>query len=156
MGIKIVSENRKAWHDYHILDKFEAGLILRGSEVKSMRLGQCQLKDSYIDFHNGELFLINMHISEYKQSSYNNHTPERRRKLLMNRSEIDKMYARIREKGFTCVPLKVYFKEGWAKVEIALVKGKKDFDKREDIKKRDASRSLAQTMKKSRSGSSRD
>lgn len=150
MGIKIISENRKARHDYHILDTFEAGLALRGSEVKSLRMGQCQLKDSYVDFHNGELFLINMHISEYKWSSYNNHIPERRRKLLMNRSEIDKMYARIREKGFTCVPLKLYFKQGWAKVEIALVKGKKDFDKRQDIKTRDVNRSLAQTKRRDR------
>lgn len=150
MGIKIISENRKARHDYHILDTFEAGIALRGSEVKSLRMGQCQLKDSYVDFHNGELFLINMHISEYKWSSYNNHTPERRRKLLMNRSEIDKMYARIREKGFTCVPLKIYFKQGWAKVEIALVKGKKDFDKRQDIKTRDVNRNLAQSKRRDR------
>lgn len=150
MGIKIISENRKARHDYHILDTFEAGLELRGSEVKSLRLGQCQLKDSYIDLHNGELFLINMHISEYKWSSYNNHAPERRRKLLMKRSEIDKLYGRIREKGFSCVPLKLYFKEGWAKCEIALVKGKKDFDKREDIKTRDANRELARSRRHSR------
>jgi SsrA-binding protein len=156
MGIKIISENRKARFDYHILDTYEAGIVLRGSEVKSMRAGQCQLKDSYVDFHNGELFLINMHISEYKQSSYNNHVPERRRKLLMSRSEINKMYARIREKGFTCVPLKIYFKEGWAKVEVALVKSKKDFDKRDVIKTRDVNRNLAQTMRKSRSSSSKD
>jgi SsrA-binding protein len=156
MGIKIISENRKARFDYHILDTYEAGIVLRGSEVKSMRAGQCQLKDSYVDFHNGELFLINMHISEYKQSSYNNPVPERRRKLLMSRSEINKMYARIREKGFTCVPLKIYFKEGWAKVEVALVKSKKDFDKRDVIKTRDVNRNLAQTMRKSRSSSSKD
>jgi SsrA-binding protein len=150
MGIKIVSENRKARFDFHILDRYEAGLELRGSEVKALRLGQCQLKDSYVDFHNNELFLINMHISEYKWSSYNNHAPERRRRLLLNRSEINKLYTAMKEKGFTCVPLKLYFKEGWAKVEIALAKGKKSFDKRDDIKKRDVSRNLAQTMRRSR------
>jgi SsrA-binding protein len=150
MGIKIVTENRKAWHDYHIMDRYEAGLELRGSEVKALRLGQCQLKDSYVDFHNGELFVLNVHISEYKSSSYNNHTPERRRKLLLNRNEIDKLYGQIREKGFTCIPLKVYFKEGWAKIEIALAKGKKDFDKREAIKTRDVKKELAQRTRKSR------
>ena len=150
MGIKIISENRKARHDYHILDSYEAGLQLRGSEVKALRLGQCQLKDSYCDFHNDELFLVNMHISEYKWSTYNNHQPERRRKLLLNRDELNKLYGRIREKGFSCVPLKIYFKEGWAKVEIALVKGKKEYDKRETIKTRDESRRLAQAFRKSR------
>ncbi len=150
MGIKIISENRKARHDYHILDTWEAGLQLMGSEVKALRLGMCQLKDSYVDFHNGELFVINVHISEYKSSSYNNHVPERRRKLLLNRKEIEKLYAQIREKGFTCIPLKMYFKEGWAKLEIALAKGKKEFDKREAIKKRDVKKELAQRTRKSR------
>ncbi len=145
-----MAENRKARHDYQILDTLEAGLALRGSEVKALRNGQCQLKDSYVDFHNGELFVINVHISEYKASSYNNHTPERRRKLLLNRKELDKLYGQIREKGFTCIPLKVYFKEGWAKIEIALAKGKKNYDKREDIKKRDVTRNLAQSVRKSR------
>lgn len=150
MGIKIVSENRKARHDFHIFDKYEAGLELRGSEVKALRLGQCQLKDAYVDFHNGELYLINVHISEYKWSSYNNHQPERRRKLLMKRGEIDKLYGQIKEKGFTCVPLKMYFKDGWAKVEIALAKGKKSHDKRDDIKTRDVNRRMDQALRRSR------
>lgn len=150
MGIKIVAENRKSRHDFHIFDKYEAGLELRGSEVKALRLGQCQLKDAYVDFHNGELYLINVHISEYKWSSYNNHQPERRRKLLMKRGEIDKLYGQIREKGFTCVPLKLYFKDGWAKVEIALAKGKKTYDKRHDIKTRDVNRRMDQARRHSR------
>lgn len=150
MGIKIIAENRKARHDYHILDSLEAGIELRGSEVKSLRLGQCQLKDSYCDFHNGELFLVNMHISEYKYSSYNNHQPERRRKLLLHKEQINKLYSQIREKGFSCVPLKLYLKEGWVKVEIALVKGKKAYDKRDDIKKRDVQRELAQRTRHDR------
>lgn len=150
MGIKIISENRKAWHDYHILDKYEAGLELRGSEVKALRLGMCQLKDSHVDFHNGELFVHNVNIAEYRSSSYNNHSPERRRKLLLSRKELDKLYGAIREKGFTCIPLKVYFKEGWAKMEIALAKGKKDHDKRDAIKTRDVKREMAQSARKSR------
>src|SRR4051812_44843752 len=108
MGIKIISENRKARHDYSILETLEAGLVLRGSEVKSLRDGSCQLKDSYVAFVGTEAFLQNAHISVYKASSYNNHEPERRRKLLLNKRELLKLHSAIQEKGLTCVPLKVY------------------------------------------------
>ena len=150
MGIKIISENRKARHDYTILDTYEAGLVLTGSEVKSLRAGQVQLKDSYVIFKNDELWLLNTHISPYSASSYNNHEPERLRKLLLHRREIDKIIGQFKEKGLTMVPLKMYFKEGRAKVEVALVKGKKTIDKREDIKKRDVKRQMDQ-LKRTRS-----
>jgi SsrA-binding protein len=147
MGIKIISQNRKAFHDYHILEAFEAGMQLFGSEVKSLRAGNVQLKDSYVVFKRGELFLINCHISGYKDASYNDHVPERERKLLLHRSEIDTIIANIKERGVTAVPLKIYFKKGFAKIELALVKGKKTHDKREDLKKRDAKRTLDQARK---------
>ena len=150
MSILIISENKKARFDYHIIETFEAGLQLTGSEVKSMRSRQAQLKDSYVSFVGNEAFLQNAHISEYKNSSYNNHAPERLRKLLMHRSEIDEIYAALRERGLSCVPLKLYFKEGRAKVEIALVKGKKAHDKREAIKKRDVSAELRASQQRSR------
>ncbi len=155
MSILIISENKKARFDYHIIETFEAGLQLTGSEVKSMRARQAQLKDSYVSFVGNEAFLQNAHISEYKNSSYNNHAPERLRKLLMHRSEIDEIYAALRERGLSCVPLKLYFKEGRAKVEIALVKGKKAHDKREAIKKRDVSAELRASQQRSRRGSER-
>ncbi|MGE3972940.1 MAG: SsrA-binding protein SmpB [Bdellovibrionales bacterium] len=147
-GIKIVTENRKARHDYMIMDKHEAGMVLTGSEVKSLRAGQCQLKDSYVVFQNGEMYLQNAHISEYKASSYNNHTPERKRKLLMHVQEIRKLDSKTQEKGLTLIPLKVYFKNGRAKVEIALAKGKKAHDKRESIKSRDVDRQLQQERRR--------
>jgi SsrA-binding protein len=140
--IALVAQNKKAFHDYFILESFEAGLVLTGSEVKSLRGAHIQLKDSYVSFRGSELWLQNCHISPYNSSSYNNHLPERHRKLLLNRSEIDKIITKLKERGLTMVPLKVYFKGGKAKVEIALVKGKKDFDKRESIKKRDVKRQL--------------
>jgi SsrA-binding protein len=149
-SIKIVSTNRKAFHDYHILDKYEAGLVLQGSEVKSLRNGSCQLKDSYVDFIKGEMYLVHVHISVYKPSSYNNHEPERKRKLLMNRIEIDKLESKIREKGLTLIPLKVYFAKGRAKVEIALAKGKQAYDKRKTIKQRDVNRELNEKLRRGR------
>lgn len=147
MGIKIITENRKARFDYHILDTYEAGLVLTGSEVKSLRAGQCNLKDSYVAFVGDELYLMKTHIAVYMASSYNNHEPERRRKLLMKRTELNKLQASVDEKGFSCVPLKMYFKEGFAKVEIALAKGKQHGDKREDIKKRDANREISRSLR---------
>jgi SsrA-binding protein len=147
MGIKLISNNKKAFHDYHVLETFEAGMVLMGSEVKSLRDGHVQLKDSYVVFKDGELWLQNCHISPYSASSYNNHIPERLRKLLLHRGEIDKIITDLKEKGLTMVPLKIYFKEGRAKVEVALVKGKKSHDKRDDIKKRDAKRELDQAKK---------
>jgi len=150
MSIKIVTENKKAGFDYHILDKYEAGMLLKGSEVKSLRAGGCNLKDSYISFQGMELFLQKAHISPYKSSSYNNHEPERLRKLLLNKNEIKKIISAISEKGMSCVPLKVYFKDGLAKIEIALVKGKKKGDKRESIKTRDVNRELSRHLRRGR------
>lgn len=150
MGIHIINDNKKARFDYHVVETFEAGLVLTGSEVKSIRAGQVQLKDSYISFIRDEAFLQNSHVSEYKNSSYNNHTPERLRKILLHRSELEEIYGALREKGLTCVPLKMYFKEGRIKLEIALVKGKKLHDKREAIKKKDVSNQIRRTIQRDR------
>ena len=150
MGIKIVTDNRKAGFDYHILEKFESGIVLTGTEVKSIREGHVQLKDSYVDIHHGELFLISTHISPYKTGGYYNHEPERKRKLLMKREQIDRLDSKVREKGLSIVPLKIYLKDGLVKVEIALVKGKKAHDKRESIKRRDVDRELLKSKRKAR------
>ncbi len=150
MGILIISENRKARFDYSIVETFEAGMVLTGSEVKSIRDKQVQLKDSYVSFVGDEAFLQNAHIAEYKNSSYNNHHPERLRKLLLNRREIEEIYDALREKGLTCVPLKMYFKGGVVKLEIALVKGKKAHDKRESIKTRDVNLEMKKSLQRSR------
>ena len=149
-NILIIQENKKARFDYTIVETFEAGLMLMGSEVKSLRNKDVQLKDSYIAFKGDEAFLQNAHIAEYKASSYNNHAPERLRKLLLNRKELDEIYGALREKGYSCVPLEIYFKSGRAKLEIALVKGKKTHDKREAIKKRDVSDQIRSTLRRSR------
>ncbi|NUN04146.1 MAG: SsrA-binding protein SmpB [Bdellovibrio sp.] len=149
-NILIIQENKKARFDYTIVETYEAGLQLMGSEVKSLRAKDVQLKDSYISFRGDEAFLQNAHIAEYKASSYNNHAPERLRKLLLNRKELDEIFGALREKGYSCVPLKIYFKEGRAKLEIALVKGKKTHDKREAIKKRDVSDQIRSTLRRSR------
>lgn len=146
-NILLIAENRKARFDYEILQTFEAGMVLTGSEVKSLRAKQIQLKDSYVSFRGDEAFLQNAHIAEYRASSYNNHVPERLRKLLLHRKELDRINGSIREKGLSCVPLKVYFKNGRAKVELALVRGKKAHDKRDSIKKRDVSRQLREQVK---------
>lgn len=149
-GIKIISENKKAWFDYEILDKWEAGLVLVGSEVKSLRVNGCTLKDSYVAFRGTEAFLQNAHIPVYSASSYNNHEPERLRKLLLNASEIAKIHAGTTEKGLSCVPLKMYFKKGKAKIEIALARGKKKGDKRQSIKTREADREVQRSLRKDR------
>lgn len=149
-NILIIQENKKACFDYTIVETYEAGLMLMGSEVKSLRAKDVQLKDSYISFKGDEAYLQNAHIAEYKPSSYNNHAPERHRKLLMNRKELDEIYGALRERGYSCVPLKIYFKEGRAKLEIALVMGKQTHDKREAIKKRDVSDQIRSTMRRSR------
>ncbi|WP_437340124.1 SsrA-binding protein SmpB [Bdellovibrio bacteriovorus] len=149
-NILIIQENKKARFDYTIVETFEAGLVLTGSEVKSLRAKDVVLKDSYIAFRGDEAFLQNAHIAEYKASSYNNHVPERLRKLLLNRKELDEIYGALREKGYSCVPLKIYFKQGRAKLEIALVKGKKTHDKREAIKKRDVSDQIRSNLRRSR------
>lgn len=149
MSIKIIAENRKARHDFELLDKFEAGIVLTGSEVKSVRSGDINLKDSYVIFQGDEIFLQNCHISVYKASSYNNHVPERLRKLLLNRQEINKIMSKIQERGFSCVPTKVYLKGGRVKFEIALAKGKKEHDKRAAIKERDRDKQAREAMKHS-------
>ena len=145
--IQIVAQNKKARYDYQILDVYEAGLVLTGSEVKSLRKGQCQLKDSYVDIHNGQMFLLSAHISKYFESSYNNHEPERPRKLLMHKKQIDRLHGSIKQKGLTIVPLKVYFKSTKAKVEIGVAKGKKLYDKREVLKQRDIQREISSQWK---------
>ncbi|MES2854863.1 MAG: SsrA-binding protein SmpB [Bdellovibrionota bacterium] len=146
--IMLVSENKKARFDYAIGDVYEAGLLLQGSEVKSLRKGEITLKDSYIVFKNGDAYLQNAHINVYKASSYNNHAPERHRKLLLNAAELVKIERAISEKGYTCIPLRCYFKGGWAKLEIALAKGKNSGDKRESVKSKDIDRELSQARRR--------
>lgn len=146
-GTKTVAQNRKARHDYHIEEVYEAGIALTGTEIKSVRAGRVQLKDSFARVENGEVMLHKVHISPYDQGNRFNHEPERTRKLLMHRNEILKLHGLTREKGFTLVPLSIYLKGGWAKVELALVRGKKNYDKREDIKKREAAREVERALR---------
>ena len=142
MSIKIVATNRKAKHEYFVLESFEAGLSLHGSEIKSIRAGQISLAQAYVAIDGSEAWLINAHIAAYDQASHHNHDPLRPRKLLLHRSEIRKLWENVRQKGVTVVPLRVYLKDGLAKLEIALAKGKKLYDKRADIAKRDVEREL--------------
>ncbi|NNF06194.1 MAG: SsrA-binding protein SmpB [Candidatus Eisenbacteria bacterium] len=144
--IKLIAQNRKARHLYHILEVFEAGLVLTGTEVKSLRAGKASLGDSYAVLEGSELWLHKLHIGHYEQGNRFNHEILRRRKLLLNAREIRKLLGKVQEKGLTIVPTKIYFKKGWAKVEIAVVKGKKDFDKRQDLAKRDADRDMERAM----------
>ncbi len=148
--IKIVTVNKKARHDFFLEDEMEAGLVLRGTEVKSLRQGRVNLKDSYARIKNGEVYLYQMHISPYPFAFYNNHDPERPRKLLLHKQEIKRLYGKINEKGYSLVPLKVYFIRGKAKVTIALAKGKRKYDKREEIKRKDAKRELDRAIKRRR------
>ena len=141
-AIKIVADNRKARHDYHIHESYEAGIALTGTEVKSLRAGKANLKDAYAKIEHSELMLHNMHISPYDAGNRFNHEPLRTRKLLMHRSEIDKLIGKTQEKGYTLVPLKLYFTHGIAKLQIALVTGKKNYDKRQDMAERDAKREI--------------
>lgn len=150
MSIKIVTQNRKARYDYAILDRWEAGMVLTGTEVKSLRAGKANLKDSYARVENGEVFLHQFHISPYEKESHFNHHPLRTRKLLLHKKEIKKLKGSVEEKGLTLVPLKVYFKNGIAKVELALAKGKKTYDRRADIAKRDSDREIARAFKQNR------
>ncbi len=137
-SVKIVTQNRKARHEYHILESWEAGLVLQGTEVKSLRAFKANLKDSYARVQNGEIYLYNFHISPYEMGNIYNHDPTRRRKLLLHKKEIHRLEGRVEERGLTLIPLKVYFKHGKAKVEVGLARGKKLYDKRTDIAKRDA------------------
>jgi SsrA-binding protein len=150
MGVKVVAENRKAKHEYFLLDTFEAGLVLKGSEIKSIRAGQLSLAQAYVSIENGEAWLVNAHIAPYNQANRFNHDPLRPRKLLLHRKQIKKLFENVRQKGTTIVPLRVYLKDGKAKVEIALAKGKKHYDKRAEIAKRDAQRDLDRDYKQRR------
>ena len=145
--IKIVAENRKARHNYFIEDTYEAGMVLLGTEVKSLRLGRVNLKDSYARIKNGEVFVHQMHISIYPFAYYGNHDPLRIRKLLLHKDEIKKLYGKVNEKGFSLVPLKIYFQNGKAKLTLALVRGKRQYDKREAIRRRDEQRDLERSKK---------
>jgi SsrA-binding protein len=145
--IKIVAENRKARHDYLILDQFEAGMVLTGTEVQSMRMGKVNLKDAYARIKDGEVFLYQVHISPYPFAYYNNHEPLRTRKLLLHRREINRLFAKANEQGHTLVPLRIYFKKGKAKVVIAIAKGKRAYDKRESIRKREHDREMDRVRK---------
>ncbi|HHV71028.1 MAG TPA: SsrA-binding protein SmpB [Clostridia bacterium] len=144
---KVVIENRKARHEYHIEDTFEAGIVLTGTEVKSLRTGRGNLQDSFARIENGEVFLYNMHISPYEQGNRFNHDPKRPRKLLLHKMEINRLIGKVKERGFTLVPLRVYFKKNWAKVELALAKGKKLYDRRQDIAAKDAQRDLERALR---------
>lgn len=147
-GIKIITDNRKARHDYHIHENYETGIVLTGTEVKSLRAGKANLRDSYAQFDkNNELYLEHLHISPYEQGNIFNHDPLRRRKLMMHRQELDKLLGKVKEKGFTLVPLKLYFVRGKVKVDLGLATGKKLYDKRQDIAERDAKRDIDRQLK---------
>ena len=148
-GLKIISNNRKARFNYFFTEFFEAGIVLQGSEVKSLRDGKANISESYAFDNKGEIFLVNSHIPSYKESSYNNHNPTRNRKLLLNKKEINKLIGRLNREGFTLIPTKLYFRKGKAKVEIAVAKGKKQYDKRETKKKRDWNREKERFFRKS-------
>ena len=145
--IKIITVNRKARHDYFIEDEFEAGMVLQGTEVKSLRLGRVNLKDSYARIANGEVFIHQMHISPYPFAYYDNHDPLRPRKLLLHAHEIKRLYGKVNEKGLSLIPLKVYFQKGKAKITLALARGKRKYDKRETLRQRDDKRELDRARK---------
>ncbi len=145
-GRKLIASNRKARHDYEILDTYEAGIVLTGTEVKSLRAGRASLVDGYATIKDGEVWLEGIHIAEYAEGTWTNHAPRRIRKLLLNRMEINRLIGKIKEGGLTLVPLQMYFSDGRAKVEIALARGKKAYDKRQDLAKRDANREISRQM----------
>ena len=142
-----IAENRKAFHDFHLLETFEAGLVLLGTEVKAIREGRVNLRDSFARVEDGEVFIYNVHISPYSHRGYADHEPLRKRKLLLHRSEIKKLIGKTVEKGMTLVPTRLYFKDGRVKVSVSIAKGKKDYDKRETIKKREADRETRAAVK---------
>ncbi|GAB4483587.1 MAG: SsrA-binding protein SmpB [Thermodesulfovibrionales bacterium] len=145
--MKTVAQNRKAFHDYQFEEQFEAGMVLTGTEVKSLRDGKANLKDSYVIVKNGEAFLLNCHISPYSHGNIMNHDPLRTRKLLLHKKEIEKLQGKAMQKGYSLIPLKIYFKDGRAKVEIGIGRGKRQYEKRESIKKREADREIERAMK---------
>lgn len=146
-GIKIAAANRKAYHDYFVEDKYEAGIELFGTEVKSIRKGTLNLKDSYCVVKNGEIYVHSLHISPYEQGNIFNKDPDRPKRLLMHKREINRLHALVKQEGYTLVPLSVYFKDSRVKVQVGLCKGKKNYDKRDAIAKRDAAREIDRTMK---------
>lgn len=147
MGEKLITVNRKARHEYQIVESIEAGIVLTGTEVKSLRAGKANLQDSYARVENGEIMLYNMHITPYEQGNRYNHEPKRTRKLLLHRYEILRLNSKVREKGLSLIPLRAYFKEGRAKIEVALARGKKIYDRRADIAERDARRDMERALK---------
>lgn len=149
-NIKIIAKNTKAYYNYQILERFEAGIVLRGTEVKALREGRCSLKDSYAKIINGEIWLIGMNIGAYTNTGFRGHDPERERKLLFHRHEIKRLHRKVMEKGVTLVPLSIYFKKGNAKLEIAIAAGKREFDKRAAIAERDKQREMKRIEKKFR------
>lgn len=147
-GIKVVARNRKARHEYELMEKVEAGLVLTGTEVKSLRAGKSSLEEAFAAIENGEVWLYGCDIPEYLQANRMNHKPKRPRKLLLHRREIDKLLAKASERGLTIVPLQIYFKKGMAKVEIAVARGRKAYDKREALKKSDAQREMNRALRR--------
>ena len=146
-SVKVVCENRKARHDYFIHETYEAGIELQGTEVKSLRAGKANLRDSYAEIKDGEIFVEHMHVSPYEQGNIFNHDPLRRRRLLMHKREILRLFSKTREKGFTLIPLKIYFKNGRAKMELALASGKHSYDKRAALAEKSAKRDIERAMK---------
>lgn len=146
-GTKLIAENRRARHDYHLLDRYEAGIVLTGTEVKSLREGRASLQRAYADLRGGELYLVGAHIAEYAQGNIANHDPDRDRKLLLHRREIASLAGKVAERGLTLVPTRMYFKNGRVKVEIALARGKEAHDKRRDIAEREAKRQIERALK---------
>jgi len=145
--VKVVATNRKARHEYHVEETVEAGLVLVGSEVKALRLGRASLTDSYARFEGGEAHLFNLHISPYEQANQFNHEPKRTRKLLLHKAEIRRLLGKVTQRGYTVIPLRLYFRGGRAKVELALARGKKVYDRRRDIAERDAQRAIQRALK---------
>ncbi|GAB3992717.1 SsrA-binding protein SmpB [Nocardioides marmoraquaticus] len=145
-GQKVVAQNRKARYDYHIDDTYEAGLVLQGTEVKSLRAGRATLVDGFAEIEDGEAYLLGVHIPEYTEGTWTNHEPRRRRKLLLHRAEIDRLQSRVDERGYTLIPTALYFKDGKAKVELALARGKKSYDKRHAIAERQANREKQEAL----------
>jgi SsrA-binding protein len=146
-GTKLIADNRKARHEYHLLDRYEAGVVLTGTEVKSLREGRAEVRQAYADIRGNEAWLIGLHIAPYDQGSTKSHDPDRDRKLLLHRKEIASLIGKVKEKGFTLVPTRLYFKDGKVKAEIALAKGKELHDKRRDIADRDAKRQMERALK---------
>ena len=149
-GDKLIVDNRRARHDYHFLEKVEAGLVLTGTEVKSLRDGRASLQQAYAEVRDGEAWLVGAHISVYDRGNIANHDPDRERKLLLHRREVDSLGAKVRERGLTLVPTRLYFRDGRAKVELALARGKEQRDKRRDLAKREAQRDMERALKSRR------